>query len=91
MRLRGEFRKSDEFETLLRLDWEYLKNSVIKEFGPPNSTLEYPRTPYFSGEDVEITDVWEKPGVKVQIGVRVIEERYYAVALISDESDATAK
>lgn len=87
VRIRSEYRDANEFDEYLRLDWEYLRNLVINRFGLPTEAQEFPKTPYFPNKNLHLTDNWKSDTVGIQLGIKIIEEKYYAVAYISNKRD----
>lgn len=87
IRIRSEYREADEFDEYLRLDWEYLRNLVINRFGLPTQAQDFPKTPYFPSKSLHLTDDWKGLHVGIQLGVKIIEDKYYAVAYISSKRE----
>ena len=73
-----------ELDTLIREDWGKLRAAAIEQFGPPTKSAEYPTTVKLRRGGVTVTDLWERPGRPVALGINHDSGKCNAILRISD-------
>jgi len=76
--------KTTELDTLVREDWDKLRAAAIELFGPPSKTTDFPDTKGLRRGGLTVTDLWERPGAVIALGVAESESRCHPALRISD-------
>jgi hypothetical protein len=67
--------KTTELDTLVREDWDKLRAAAIERFGPPAKSPGYPAKSALHRGGLSVTDVWERPGSRIELGVAEEESK----------------
>jgi hypothetical protein len=76
--------KSDALDSLINEDWGKLRAATIERFGPPATSLPYPETKTLTRGGWTVTDTWERPGMKIKLGIIDDAGKCSAALRISD-------
>jgi len=61
--------RTTNLDSLVREDWDKVRAVAIERFGQPTKSSEYPTTNTLRRGGTTVTDVWERPGSTVTLGV----------------------
>lgn len=76
--------RSSELDTIVKEDWDKLRAAAINLFGEPTKTIGFPTTAKLRRGGVTVTDVWERPGRPVSLGLRESEGKCNPTLKIAD-------
>lgn len=79
-----------ELDTLIREDWDRLRAAAIERFGPPTKSAAYPTVSKLQRGGITVTDVWERPGRPIALGIKEEEGKCNPTLRISDPSRGAA-
>jgi hypothetical protein len=76
--------KTSELDTLVHEDWEKLRAAAIELLGPPAKSADYPSKATLRRGGITATDVWNRPGALVALGISEEESMCNPVLRIAD-------
>jgi hypothetical protein len=80
--------KTTALEDLIREDWDRLRAGAIEQFGPPATSVEFPTVPKLKRGGFTMTDSWERPNARINLGISEADGKCSATLRISDPARA---
>jgi hypothetical protein len=71
-------------DSLIHEDWDKLRAAAVERFGQPAKSIEYPDAQKLHRGGWTVTDVWERPGCRMKLGLTEDGGKCSAILRLSD-------